>query len=232
MKRKGRWMWVIFLLYIVPGVQVPAAPVPDTGQTNCYDADGNVITCPSPGQRFYGQDANYTINPPSYTKLDATGNDLPDSADSWVMVRDNVTDLIWEVKQEKDGYNSDNLHDADNHYSWYDPNPNTNGGDPGFPQEDGRDTNHFINTLNNERFGGFSDWRLPKLKELLSIQDYGRCSPAINITFFPNTMSSYWSSDTYFYLPAVAWSVNFASYDTGIFDKVSGIYIRAVRGGQ
>jgi hypothetical protein len=26
-----------------------AAPVPDTGQTKCYDVSGNVITCPLPG---------------------------------------------------------------------------------------------------------------------------------------------------------------------------------------
>ena len=47
-----------------------AAPVPDTGQTKCYDVAGNVITCPSPGQALYGQDANYSINPMSFTKLD------------------------------------------------------------------------------------------------------------------------------------------------------------------
>lgn len=39
----------------------------------------------------------------SYTKLDGSGNALPVSATSWVMVRDNVTGLIWEVKNSKDG---------------------------------------------------------------------------------------------------------------------------------
>ena len=56
-----------------------AWPVPDTGQTKCYDDAGNEITCPQPGEAFYGQDGNYTINPSSYTKLDASGNALPDS---------------------------------------------------------------------------------------------------------------------------------------------------------
>jgi hypothetical protein len=45
-----------------------ATPVPDTGQTKCYNATVEV-PCPSPGQPFYGQDAQYTINPMSYTKL-------------------------------------------------------------------------------------------------------------------------------------------------------------------
>jgi hypothetical protein len=54
-----------------------------------------------------------------YTKLDAAGNDLSDDAASWVMVRDNVTGLIWEVKQNNDGMaNYNNVHDTDNTYNW------------------------------------------------------------------------------------------------------------------
>ena len=102
-------------------VKTFAAPVPDTGQTTCYDVAGNVITCPSPGQALYGQDANYSINPMSYTKLDSSGNILPDSATSWTMVKDNITGLIWEVKTKKDGVkNYNDPHDADNTYTWYD----------------------------------------------------------------------------------------------------------------
>jgi tRNA(Arg) A34 adenosine deaminase TadA len=75
-----------------------AAPVPHTGQTKCYDVSGNVITCPPPGQPLYGQVANYIIHPMSYTKLDSSGNTLPDSDAAGCMVRDNVTGLIWEMK--------------------------------------------------------------------------------------------------------------------------------------
>jgi len=66
---------------------VLAAPLPDTGVTKCYDDAVNVINCPSAGQRFYGQDSNYAINPPSYTKLDSSGNDLPNSEPQSVMDR-------------------------------------------------------------------------------------------------------------------------------------------------
>ncbi len=45
-------------------------PVPDTGQTKCYDNTTEII-CPQPGQPFYGQDASYSINTPAYTKLAA-----------------------------------------------------------------------------------------------------------------------------------------------------------------
>ena len=89
------------------------------------------------------------------------------------MVRDNVTGLIWEVKQDKNGVqNYDNPHDADNTYTWYDPDPATNGGDAGTPGE-GTDTDDFINALNNAGFGGYSDWRMPGREELRSICDYG-----------------------------------------------------------
>jgi len=76
-----------------------AVGLPDTGQTKCYN-DTAEIACPAPGQDFYGQDAQYSTNPRSYTKLDAGGNALSDSAASWAMVRDNVTGLIWEMKTD------------------------------------------------------------------------------------------------------------------------------------
>jgi len=106
-----------------------AAQVPDTEQTKCYDVAGRVITGLSLGQAFYSQDANYIINPISYTKLNCSGNALSDSTSSWAMVRGIVTGLIYEVKNRKDentDYN--NPHDADNTYTWYDPtdpNPST-----------------------------------------------------------------------------------------------------------
>ena len=69
-----------FIILMLTAV-VWAAPVPDSGQSKCYNNTVE-IPCPSPGQPFYGQDANYSINPMSYTKLDASGNKLPDSATS------------------------------------------------------------------------------------------------------------------------------------------------------
>ena len=92
----------IFVTFILLILTLPyttmAGSLPDTGQTKCYD-DTQEITCPSPGQPFYGQDAQYSTYPQSYTKLNENGYALPHEAPSWVMVRDNVTGLIWEVKQ-------------------------------------------------------------------------------------------------------------------------------------
>jgi hypothetical protein len=229
MEKKRRTDIWIFWGIIFVAFSVFAEPVPDTGQTTCYDTDGNVITCPSPGEPFYGQDANYTINPPLYTKLDAKGNALADSATSWTMVRDNVTGLIWEVKtHDHDG----SIHDKLNTYTWYDPDPATNGGNAGTPGE-GTDTDDFINALNSAGFGSSGDWRMPTRKELISICDYGR-DPSIKTEYFPNTMStsSYWSSTTTAYNLGNAWHVYYGSCSSHNGPKYNYLYVRAVRDGQ
>lgn len=163
-KRSGLYFVLGMLILAVSGI---SAPVPDTGQTQCYDSLGYEIPCPLPGQPLYGQDANYTIKPMSFTKLDSNGNALDDSATTWAMVRDNVTGLIWEGKRNYDGEtNYNDPHDADNHYSWYNPTDPY----PGKPG-DGTDTQDLIDTLNTERFGGYSDWRIPTFQELENMVD-------------------------------------------------------------
>ena len=203
-----------------------AGPLPDTGQTKCYDNSGE-ITCPSHGSAFYGQDGNFLINPPSYTKLDANGYPLPEDATSWAMVRDNLTGLIWEVKTD-DG----SIHDKDNTYTWYDSNPETNGGDAGTPG-DGADTEDFIADLNAANFGGFSDWRLPTKSEIRSIVDYSSINKSINAEYFPNAKDAYyWSSTTRANEIDFAWSLYF-KYGYGYsLNKSSNSCVRAVRGGQ
>jgi hypothetical protein len=57
-------------------------PVVDTAQGTCYD-NSELIDCPAEGEVFYGQDAQFTGNTPSYT----------DNGDS--TVTDHVTGLVW-----------------------------------------------------------------------------------------------------------------------------------------
>jgi hypothetical protein len=171
----------------------------------------------------------------SFTKLDGSGNALLDSATSWVMVKDNVTGLVWEMKNSKDDkpdYN--NPHDADNTYTWYDSNPATNGGYAGTPGT-GTDTEDFIKALNDARYGGYSDWRMPTIKELAYIVNYSipYPGPTIDTGYFPNTVSSlYWAATTYAGGTNDAWGVYF-DYGYGHGDVKNGSYdVRAVRGGQ
>ncbi|MBF0243155.1 MAG: DUF1566 domain-containing protein, partial [Desulfamplus sp.] len=211
-----------------------SSPVPDTGITKCYNDTGD-IPCPQEGEDFYGQDANYSINPMSYTKLDENGNDLPITATSWAMVRDNVTGLIWENKNSGDGTKDyTNPHDADNTYTWYDSNPATNGGYAG-TAGNGTDTEDFIKALNDSSFGGHSDWLLPTIKELSTIVDYSILypGPTININYFKDMISSfYWSSSTDRGSIYSAWGVNFnygGDYD---YVKTNYYYVMAVRDGK
>lgn len=80
-----------------------------------------------------------------------------------------------------------------------------------------------------------TDWRLPNIKELSSIVDNTRFSPAINKTLFPNAIpSDYWSSTTVGSSGYTmnAWSVDFTLGGTyaGAGKSVRN-YVRCVRGG-
>ncbi len=204
------WMFLAFIF--CPGVF--AGTVPDTGQTGCYTDFIYPITCPDmekpedPNAAFAGQDANYNdeSNQPSYTKLDVEGKPLADDATEWAMVLDNVTGLIWEVKQDKDGtQNYANPHDADNKYTWYDSTLDAENGQAGKFGE-GKNTEEFIKKLNENKFGGFSDWRLPTIRELTSIVNKDTYEPSLykdsngKVVFFTNVnhdksyLTSYWSS--------------------------------------
>ena len=77
------------------------------------------------------------------------------------------------------------------------------------------------------------DWRLPNLKELTSIVETACYNPAINLTVFPSTPSSwYWSSSPYASGSNYAWYVYFhGGYDYTL-NKHNSAYVRLVRGGQ
>jgi Protein of unknown function (DUF1566) len=63
-------------------------PIVDTGQRACYD-NNRQISCPSPSDAFWGQDGNYSSNPPSYR----------DNGDG--TVTDLVTGLMWSKSVSK-----------------------------------------------------------------------------------------------------------------------------------
>jgi hypothetical protein len=78
------------------------------------------------------------------------------------------------------------------------------------------------------------DWRLPNLRELLSLVDYSRAPPALpaNHPFTDVTASYYWSSTTVADLTNYAWHVNFY-YGIGNGGyKTDSLYVWCVRGGK
>ena len=83
----------------------------------------------------------------------------------------------------------------------------------------------------NLDLGARSDWRLPSIKELESIGDFGRRDPTINTSIFLNTKSSeYWTSTTYAGNANQAWSINFETLQISPKNKSSAYYVRCVLG--
>ncbi|CAK0755237.1 exported hypothetical protein [Gammaproteobacteria bacterium] len=214
---------------LFPGLSAHATGLNDTGIKTCSDATQNGLTCPVPG--FPGQDAEYGTNSFDFTKLDASGNALPASATNHVCVRDNVTGLTWEVKTADGG-----LRDQKWTYTWYDSsapggNPGTASG--GTCHDTGRcDTEKFVQDVNAAGLCGFKDWRMPNPKELVGIVDYSIYSPAIDMSYFPDTASSrFWSSIGS--SSSGTWTVHFSiGGSDGSSARSSGNAVRLVRGGQ
>jgi len=114
--------------YRMPPAENPSAnisyPVVGTGQSKCHD-NSNEITCPQPGQPFYGQDAQHPGYAPRYRNNgDGTITDL-NTGLTWVQARGSKM-------------------------SWADASAGAA----------------------RSRVGGYSDWRMPAIKELYSLINF------------------------------------------------------------
>jgi hypothetical protein len=192
----------------------------DTGLQYCGNAAGGTnLPCssntnPKGQDAFYGRDAAAAAGVLTkkgggsaafdYTKISNNGGELPSNAalgsgsNDWACTRDNVTGLMWEVKTDNNG-----LRDKDWTYTWYNSDPNTNGGAVGTVSggtcyQTGRcDTEKYVIDVNSQGLCGRKDWRLPKVKELVSIVDYSRTDPPFDPVYFPNSKTNgfFWSGE-------------------------------------
>ena len=99
--------------------------------------------------------------------------------------------------------------------------------------DDRSDVLNWCNALaycENLSFAGHDDWRLPNVRELQSIADYGRFNPSID-PVFGAVSTFYWSSTSGAGNPDCAWGVRFGHGDVYDGDDKDGYYVRAVRSG-
>jgi len=92
-------------------------------------------------------------------------------------------------------------------------------------------TEDFINALNAASFGGYTDWRMPTVKELSYIASNNTSNPCINTAYFHNTQTFfYWTSTTYAGNHDYVRSVFFNYFFSGSRAKSESNRVRAVRG--
>ncbi|MFI3299485.1 MAG: DUF1566 domain-containing protein [Rikenellaceae bacterium] len=129
-----------------------------TGQKNCYDVSGAVVSVTSQSDSLYGQDANF---------LQGAALSFKDNGDG--TVTDCNTHLTWQQVPLAEGM------------TW-------------------AEAKKYCDEL---EFAGYSDWRMPTLKELFSISDFSEGWPYIDTTYFKLATGvvgkdeQYWADNKY-----------------------------------
>ncbi|KID57992.1 hypothetical protein JF50_04425 [Pseudoalteromonas luteoviolacea] len=207
----------------------PLSNLNDSGASACYN-DSAIINCDN--TEFPRQDAELGRDSVAkviskegtgslafdFTKLDADGKELRDDASTFSCVRDNITGLVWEVKEATAGtLPNTSTRNAQNHYTWALNPDGTELIGSEYPVIDPAPCPHindtyrcgvqaFITRVNSESGGycGGNTWRLPSYTELMSIVDFGRVGVhVLDPTFFPNVPQTslqghlyYWTIQT------------------------------------
>ena len=98
-----------------------------------------------------------------------------------------------------------------------------------YPQEDSSESaGIYCDSLD---WGGFTDWRLPHIKELASLMNTrAKSGPTINQAVFPATPAIwFWTSTPYISYPDHSWFLDFGDGHINIADHAYGHAVRCVR---
>jgi hypothetical protein len=191
-----------------------------TGQTTCYDTNGNVISCTNTGHDGDIQAGVSWPNPRFTDNSDGT-------------VTDNLTGLMWLknancIQTSYPGFDND-IPNGDGAVTW-------------------QHALDFVAGINSGAYsncgGGYTDWRLPNVKELQSLINYGYISPALpntagtgqwtsNNPFTNVQMYYYWSGTTEAEHTFAVWEVDMYDGYVDYWDKSgSDNFVWPVRGGD
>ncbi len=113
---------------------------------------------------------------------------------------------------------------------WQEPLSGVAGGWGDLPAFDGLD---WCEDLETGTGGQYSDWRMPNIKELQSLLDYGQSGPALPPSHpFTNVENEeYWTSTTWKDADYRAWSIDLDSGSIRWENKINSNRIWCVRGG-
>lgn len=207
---------ILALIAQVP--ELGKVPLPRTGQTTCYDVNGTVIACGTGVGLAQDGDLQLGVtwpNPRFTNNGDGT-------------VTDELTSLIWMEEANCFGLQS-----------WVNALAEANALFDGCSDCGG--TNNDCNLSDGSLTG---EWRLPNLKELLSLITYGFFSPAIPDAAgtgqwsegdaFSNVQptANYWTSTTNAESTDDAWGVDLANGLSDFNTKTNSALVWLVRGGQ
>lgn len=196
-------------------VSGPSFRLPDTNLRQCFGPSPNMmdgtIACPdTPGAAscattdYCGEDAQYGWD----TQHDASTRFTVQTPNGERVVTDTVTGLVWQGCAM--GQSGDTCTGGATLGNWFDA----------------------VATCESATWGGFDDWVLPDSFELMTLNDYGRTSPAIDTSAFVNAPSRFaadydqwwiectWSSSEYARDPSVAWV---AMVNSGDLSEGSGL---------
>ncbi len=140
------------------------------------------------------------------------------------IVTDHITGLEWQDDVETGTVTMQWLTDQN-----YDICGNDNN-DPACYDTSGNTATEYCDVLT---LGGFEDWRLPTIDELMYIANRSKRGPAIDTSYFENVVSiRYWSSTTVVAYSNSAWYLNFNEGSGSWLDKSNSFYVRCVRARQ
>lgn len=237
--------------------QDAGAVLNDTGITQCGNASSYSVSVCGPDvsgdagthprqDAVAGRDAQATAGQLTkigagnkafdFTKIANNGSMLPSTAllgtapTDWACTRDNVTNLVWEVKSS-----AGDLRGSTFTYSWYSSSGTARGvSNGGACFSSGRcDTEKYVADVNAATLCGAANWRLPNLVELQSIVDFGAFNPTIDVNYFPNTAGGtyWWTSNINANTGADAWAVSLITGGNFRLSLGSVYQVRLVRTG-